>query len=236
MPTRLNRQSFMGKTLVTLLQGRARQEPTTKVYTWLADGDRESACLTYSDLDRRARAIASHLQSLKLRKKMALLLYGPGLEFVEALFGCLYAGIIAVPAYVPGSARENPRIEGMLHDAGCGVALTTADSLEAVSQLVARTAPKIVCLATDLIGDEGGEDWGEGEGHEDDVAYLQYTSGSTAAPKGVMVTHANVLANLKSIAEQGGFSASSVSVTWLPHFHDMGLIYGMLQPLFSGFP
>ncbi|MBZ5521674.1 MAG: amino acid adenylation domain-containing protein, partial [Acidobacteriia bacterium] len=238
MSTRRKTESFPGRTLVALLRGRIQQEPSKKVYTWLADGDRESAYLTYSDLDRRARAISSQLQSLKLRKKTALLLYGPGLEFIEALFGCLYAGIIAVPAYVPGSARENPRIDGMLDDAGCGVALTTADSLEAVSQLVARTgtAPKTVCLATDLIGDEGIGDWAEGNSHADGVAYLQYTSGSTSMPKGVMVTHANVLANLKSIAEQGGFSASSVSVNWLPHFHDMGLIYGMLQPLFSGFP
>ncbi|HEX7286795.1 MAG TPA: amino acid adenylation domain-containing protein, partial [Candidatus Angelobacter sp.] len=236
MSARLDRQSFPGRTLLALLQERSQQGPSTNAYTWLADGDRESSSLSYSDLDLRARAIAAHLQSLKLRRKRAVLLYGPGLEFAEALFACFYAGLVAVPAYVPGSARDYPRIERILQDADCGITLTSAATLDAVSQVVSQCAPESLCLATDTVNRDLYPDWVDPETQESDLAYLQYTSGSTSTPKGVMITHANVLANMASIAAHGGFSDSSVSVSWLPHFHDMGLIYGFLQPIYSGFP
>ena len=167
-----------------------------------------------------------------------MLLFGPGLKFLEALFGCFYAGIIAVPAYVPGTRRDHPRIAGILRDADCGLVLTSGDSLEPVTTLLHSVDPDAVCVATDRIETEQAGNWSElliNIDH-DDVAYLQYTSGSTSSPKGVMITHANVLANLSYIAAQGGFNDESVSVSWLPHFHDMGLIYGFLQPLFSSFP
>ena len=232
----LDRAVFPGETLLTLLQSQTQRTPSTRILTWLADGDRESSSFSYSQLDQRARAIAAHLQSLRLKRKRAVLLYRPGLEFVEALFGCFYAGFVAVPAYVPGSVREYPRIEGILQDSDCGITMTTSDSLNVVSQVIAQSAPGSLCLATDTIGNELSSNWVDPGTRASDLAYLQYTSGSTSAPKGVMITHANVLANMESIAAQGGFSDSSVSVSWLPHFHDMGLIYGVLQPIFSRFP
>ena len=210
--------------------------PFKKLYIWLSDGDRESASFSYAELHLRARAIAAHLQTLELSRKRAVLLYGPGLNFIEALFGCLYAGWVAVPAYVPGSSREYPRIEGILRDSDCGVTLTAADSLPVVSEVLARAAHDCVSCATDTVPTELGNNWRQPEIDPSHVAYLQYTSGSTSAPKGVMVTHANVLANMESIAAHGNFTDSSVSVSWLPHFHDMGLIYGFLQPLFNRFP
>jgi amino acid adenylation domain-containing protein len=225
-----------GKTLVALLQARAQHEPSRKLYTWLAGEDHEKSYLSYSDLDRRAQAIAVGIHSLKLKRKRALLLYRPGLEFIEALFGCLYAGVVAVPAYVPGSVREYPRITSILTDADCGLALTTADSHDAISQLFTRSGTDTPCMTTVAVCDAESHAWIDPGIRGSDVAYLQYTSGSTSAPRGVMVTHANVLCNLASIATHGGFGKSSVSVSWLPHFHDMGLIYGVLQPLFSQFP
>src|SRR5258708_6715222 len=126
-------RSIATGTLANLLEERAQQHPDVKVYKWLADGECESAALSYAELDRRAQVIAAELRSLKLKPAVALLLYRPGLEFIEALFGCFYADVIAVPAYVPGSNRDRPRIQAMFHDAGCGAVLTTSDSLDGVS-------------------------------------------------------------------------------------------------------
>jgi len=229
-------ESKSGPTLVSALQHLAQSCPSKTVYTWLVDGEREGATLSHGELDGRARSIAWKLCSLRLRKKRALLLYGPGLEFIEALFGCLYAGVIAVPAYIPGSSRDHPRIQAILHDADCGVVLTSRASLDAVEQFLTACGRDALCLATDSVEDIPASGWSAPLPRAGQIAYLQYTSGSTAAPKGVMITHANVVENLKYIAAQGSFDESTVSVSWLPHFHDMGLIYGILQPLFTGFP
>src|SRR5258708_36389243 len=121
-----SQRSMTAKSLVALLRERAEQSPETNIFRWLADGERESSALTFGDLDRRARAIAFHLRSLKLKQSRAALLYGPGLEVIEALFGCFYAGIVAVPAYVPRTEREHPRVEGILRDADCGVVVTSS--------------------------------------------------------------------------------------------------------------
>jgi amino acid adenylation domain-containing protein len=223
-------------TLTNLLRSRVQQDPARTIYTWLVDGERPGASFSHADLDRRARSIACRLQALNLQRNRALLLYGPGLSFVESLFGCFYAGVVAVPAYTPGLGRDLHRIEGIQRDADCGVVLTASGSLEEVSRVVSRIAPHAVCMATDTVEDVGDSDWRHPGTAPDQTAYLQYTSGSTSAPKGVMVTHANVLENLKYIAAQGGFDQTSVSINWLPHFHDMGLIYGIFQPLFSRFP
>ncbi|MGZ4857994.1 MAG: amino acid adenylation domain-containing protein [Candidatus Angelobacter sp.] len=226
---------FAPGTLGTLLMQRAQQHPRMQVYRWLANGSQKGASLTFAELDRRARVIATKLQSCTVPGARAILLYRPGLNFIEALFGCFYAGVIAVPAYVPASRRDHPRIEILLRDAGCSTALTTADSLETVAALTRDACDNVICVATDAI-EENGLEWVNRDTGRNEIAYLQYTSGSTSAPKGVIVTHGNVLANLHSIASHGDFGESAVSVNWLPHFHDMGLIYGILQPLYSRFP
>ncbi|HWF03454.1 MAG TPA: AMP-binding protein, partial [Candidatus Angelobacter sp.] len=229
------REQFAIATLSDLLIERARLYPSMKVYRWLANGSKEDDSLTFAKLDKRAKEIACQLKSCAKPGDRALLLYGPGLDFIEALFGCFYAGVIAVPAYVPGSRREYPRIETLMHNASCTVALSTGNHLEAVSEFITSCKTKVKCLATDLIAHQPPEEM-ERAVPAGDVAYLQYTSGSTSDPKGVIVTHSSVLANLQSIAAHGGFDANTVSVNWLPHFHDMGLIYGILQPIYSCFP
>ncbi|HEY6351944.1 MAG TPA: AMP-binding protein, partial [Candidatus Angelobacter sp.] len=208
----------------------------SRIYTWLKDGEHEGRALSYADLDRRARCVAATLQSLRPKPRNALLLYAPGLEFVEALFGCLYADIVAVPAYVPGNNRELPRIKGILRNAGCEIVLSTHDSLETVRKMFGANDLKVRYLATDTADDGMWEQWTGSQASRDQIAYLQYTSGSTSAPKGVKVSHANALENLQYIAAQGGFTESSRSVNWLPHFHDMGLVYGILQPMYTRFP
>jgi len=229
------RSSSSIRNLVELLESRAQAQPAARPYLWLTDGEHEGPALSYADLDQKARRIAAMLQSISNKGETALLLYSPGLQFIEALFGCFYAGIIAVPAYAPGSTRELARVEGMLRDAGCGIALTSEGTLDSVRKTIAAISPKILCLATDSIEDEAAT-FKSHHPQADHAAYLQYTSGSTSSPKGVMVTHTNVLENLKYIQTSGGFTETSLSVNWLPHFHDMGLIYGILQPIFTGFP
>src|SRR6185312_14660432 len=148
MFTQDNLKAVSEKSFTTLLLDRAQQWPSTRVYTWLVDGESEGASLSYADLDRRARSIAGALQSLKCKRKRALLLYGPGLAFIEALFGCFYAGVTAVPAYAPRSNCDHSRIEAILQDSDCDIALTTGDLFPGVRQMLDHAYPDIVCLAT----------------------------------------------------------------------------------------
>src|SRR5262245_21043977 len=221
--------------LANLLRVRAEREPQMKLYTWLRDGEREAGTLSCMDLDRRAQAIAARLQSSALKRKRALLLYPPGLDFIQALLGCFYAGVVAVPLPMPRPNRDTRKLAAVLRDADCEITLITQGSSEAVSNAISLIKPQMVCIATDAIPDDEREGWKSQLGDGKEVAYLQYTSGSTSLHKGVMVTHANVLANVRYFAVEGDFHDASLSVSWLPHFHDMGLIYGLFQPLFSGF-
>ncbi|MGZ4843234.1 MAG: AMP-binding protein, partial [Candidatus Angelobacter sp.] len=166
---------FAPGTLGTLLMQRAQQHPRMQVYRWLANGSQKGASLTFAELDRRARVIATKLQSCTVTGARAILLYRPGLNFIEALFGCFYAGVIAVPAYVPASRRDHPRIEILLRDAGCSTALTTADSLETVAALTRDACDNVICVATDAI-EENGLEWVNRDTGRNEIAYLQYTS------------------------------------------------------------
>ncbi|AFZ09439.1 amino acid adenylation domain protein [Oscillatoria nigro-viridis PCC 7112] len=222
--------------LVELLQHRALHQPEQK-YTFLLDGKTETASLTYRELDAIARSHAVRLQTLGVAGERALLLFPPGLDYLAAFFGCLYAKAIAVPLYPPKLKRNLAKISAIAKDAGATVAIAPARHLENLEQLCEQ-APELKGLhwlsAEMLAGD--GEKWQQPPIHPDEVAYLQYTSGSTSTPKGVMVSHANVLYNIEYIHRGFDHDAESVAVTWLPHFHDMGLIDGLLKPLYLGIP
>jgi acyl-CoA synthetase (AMP-forming)/AMP-acid ligase II len=223
--------------LVALGRERAATHGETPLYTFLPDrGPEEGAQLTCADLDRRARAIAATLQQLGAGGQRALLLYPPGLEFIASFFGCLYAGVVAVPAYPPRSARALPRLLEIARDARPAVALTTAELRTAIGGLAA-SVPELGALrliATDEVATGAAEDWRDPGLTGDSLAFLQYTSGSTAAPKGVMVSHGNLLHNEEMIRQAFGQKAESVIVGWLPLYHDMGLIGNVLQPLYLG--
>ncbi len=227
--------------LVTLTRERAQRHPERPLYAFLADGeipDKAAAdselpeSSSYGDLDGTARAIAAELQARGLSGQRALLLYPAGPDFVNAFFGCLYAGVVAVPAYPP-QRREAGRTETLLRDSGARCILTTEGLARRLQKAIEAPAD-VQWLATDQIDDAAAESWHPHTPDADDLAFLQYTSGSTAQPRGVRVAHRHVLANQAMIYRAFGHDADTVVVSWLPLYHDMGLIGGMLQPLYAG--
>jgi len=228
-------------TWVDLLRDRTQQRPDLRVCTFLVDGEAKEVSLTYAELETRARAIAAELQSRHGRGDRALLLYPPGLEYIAAFLGCLYAGLVAVPVYPPHPARLEltlPKLRSVAGDVRPQVVLTTTAGFSLAGSLADKLPAlcSLPWLATDdLCGELAGQ-WRDPRVTADTVALIQYTSGSTAAPRGVMLTHANTLHNSAVIQAALGNSAHSIGVIWLPPYHDMGLVGGILQPLYLGSP
>jgi acyl-CoA synthetase (AMP-forming)/AMP-acid ligase II len=228
-------------TLVEILRWRALQQPEQRAYTYLVDGETEGDHLTYAALDCQARSIGALLQSYRARGERALLLYPAGLEFIAAFFGCLYAGVIAVPLPPPNPAqpqRTLPRLRAMISDAQPLVVLTTAAILSKTEGLFtqAHELQKMRWLATDKVTGSLAQEWRDPAVTSNTLALLQYTSGSTAEPKGVMISHGNLLHNSAYIDHLFALIRDSVTVTWLPAFHDMGLTNGVIQPVYKGGP
>jgi amino acid adenylation domain-containing protein len=230
--------------LVELLCARASESTRENAYVFLGDGETESGRLTFADLDTRARAIAARLQALEIAGERALLLYPPGLDYIEAFFGCLYAGVIAVPAYPP-TRQHLARLQAVMADASPTVIMTTAElagrfrddlvgcAARTDSGYVAQNAP-YQWLATDTVASCEARRWRMPALKPENLAFLQYTSGSTGNPKGVMVSHGNLLANQEATRQSFGHNEHSTVVGWLPLYHDMGLIGNILQPLYVG--
>ncbi|HEY1349822.1 MAG TPA: fatty acyl-AMP ligase [Ktedonobacteraceae bacterium] len=229
-----------GDSLIHCLQRRSVEQPERLAYTFLRFGGENHETLTYAQLDRRARAISVHLRLRGTEGRPVLLLFPSSLEYIAAYFGCLYAGAIAVPAYVPHSARDLPRIEAIAVDAGAELALTTTRARSRVTRWLERVPAlaHLHWLASDEMEAEDPGSWPGRTVAGSDLAFLQYTSGSTAAPRGVMVSHGNLMQNLATIHAFWRVEdiVNPVSVSWLPIFHDMGLIMGILSPLYSGYP
>ena len=224
---------FKFSTLVELLEYRAEQ-PNQVAYTFIGQG--EEARITYGELEQQARVIAAHLQSRKACGERALLLYPPGLDFIAAFFGCLYAGAIATPAYPPRPNQNLSRLQAIMADAQATIALTTQPLLTNIERRFAQN-PDLAALhwlTTDNLASVV-PDW-EPKVDRETLAFLQYTSGSTGTPKGVMVSHGNLLHNSALIQQRFEHTPNSQGVIWLPPYHDMGLIGGVLQPLYAGFP
>lgn len=220
-------------TLVQMLRRWADEQPSDVALTFLADG-MEAERLTYGDLDRRARSVAVRLLERHRPGDRALLLYPPSLEFVVAFFGCLYAGITAVPAYPPGS-RTMDRLLAILADSEPSIVLVPASIAPVVRAGLGAQAglPHLPVLLTDE-GPDRSSGWTEPGIGSHTVAFLQYTSGSTSAPKGVIITHGNLVDNERTICRAFSHDHCLVVVNWLPLYHDMGLIGGVLQPLYVG--
>ncbi len=220
-----------------MLRHRALNDAARRAFVFLPDGENEGANLTFAQLDERARLIAARLQTLADPGDRALLLYPPGLEFMAAFFGCLYAGVIAVPSYPPKRNRTDTRLQTISADAGARLVLTDQTVLAEIEKRLQHT-PELKALhwlATDALDAASDSDWSEPNIRPSDLAFLQYTSGSTTTPKGVMVSHRNLLVTLDDLDRGWDHTPESVMVTWLPIFHDMGLIYGALMPLYKGF-
>lgn len=231
------------ETLISVLLDHNDREPDRRAFTFLGDGETESAWLTYESLASQAQGIAARLLDLRARGERALLLYPDGLEFIPGFFGCLMAGVIGVPVSPPHPNRLKqtlPRLVAISRDSGAKMILTTRLMLAMKAELTAHapTLDDLEWIATDLAAGESpvGSFPGERAARRDDVAYLQYTSGSTGTPRGVMVTHGNVLHNERLIQRACHHDRDSLFVSWSPLFHDMGLIASVLQPLTVGFP
>lgn len=225
-------------TLVDLLRKRALQQQSQVGYTFLIDGEAQEVNLTYQALDQKARSIAAKLQSMKATGERALLLYPPGLEFIEAFFGCLYAGVTAVPVYPPRRNQRMARLQAIVKDAQASFALTTTSVLTNIEHSL-KQEPELATLYyvnTENLTDNFALSWQPLKISSDALAFLQYTSGSTGTPKGVMVSHGNLLHNQEMIKTAFQHTQESIVVGWLPLFHDMGLIGNVLQPLYGGFP
>ena len=223
--------------LVDSLRYWTEQTPQATAF-YFSDGEDEEIRLSYEGLDQRARAIGSHLVSRGLRGERVMLLYPPGLDFVTGFMGCLYAGATAIPAYPPRRNRYMSRIDAISEDAQAKAALTVSDVADRVDGLL-KQAPSLraaTWIATDKIPDEAADGWEPPNLCDDTLAVLQYTSGSTGNPKGVMLSHANMIHNCRLIVHAFEAGREVVGMSWLPTYHDMGLVGGVLMPLFIGCP
>jgi acyl-CoA synthetase (AMP-forming)/AMP-acid ligase II len=220
-----------------VLQEAVQTRPNEPVYTFTTNYGRDVSTIKYAELHEQARKIGYTLYRKGYQGQRVLLLYAPGLEYIVAFWGCLYAGVIAVPVYPPAINRPMDRIEAIIEDAKPVAAMTTSVFLKLLTQHFAQNLrfQHIECIATDILSPlESTVAWQTANVRSEDIAFLQYTSGSTAKPKGVMVTHHNLLCNEQIIYEAFDHSPNTIVAGWLPFYHDMGLIGNILQPLFLG--
>ncbi|MEZ4774222.1 MAG: AMP-binding protein [Bacteroidia bacterium] len=226
-------------TLVDLLTSRAESNSHKLACAFLEKGELPTHEFTYDQLDLRARAIAARLQALGLSGERAILLYPSGLDYIAAFFGCLYAGVIAVPVYPPQMGKQIDRVLAIVKDSGAKAFLTNQEIMKAIGLFM----PELVAgnpeawIATDQIENKESTQWHTPAITGQSLAFLQYTSGSTGNPKGVCVTHQNLLHNERMISEAFRHQEGEmIGVGWLPLYHDMGLIGNIIQPIFVGQP
>ncbi len=218
------------KNLVLVLQDRAKRRPHQSAYLFLNDDQQEPLSITYGELDKRARAIAVYLQSKDLFAQRVLLLYPMGLDFICAFMGCLYAGAIAVPVIYSNDdnfKKSLPILNAIADDAEIHCILT------AQNHLTLNNKP-ILILDTRDLNDELSIMYQLPLIQDDTIAYLQYTSGSTSAPKGTIIRHGSLTHSLVENAKAWNYKKSSISLTWAPHSHVYGLVCGQLTPLYHG--
>lgn len=228
--------------LMHILHGRAVSNPDQTAFIFIQDGDESEEHITYRELHQAAIDLSHSLLEIAKPGDRALMLFPPGLDFIKALFGCFYAGVIAVPAYPPRKNRSLERLRLLVNDSGSSLVLSTDDIRQSAERSFADVTelqgipwitpnPPIPQSSNLQISNLQ-----ISKSPNPDIALLQYTSGSTGHPKGVMVTHRNIIRNAEYIRQSFALSPKSVSVTWLPSFHDMGLIDGVLVPVYTGFP
>ena len=226
-------QSF-GEILAHQAQDRAERG-----FTYLIDGEQQEVFISYAELDRQARSLAKILSEHGLTDEQVILLFPPGLEFISALFGCFYAGAVAVPLAPPNPKRMQDdllRMAVLTRDARARAVLTT-QMIYGIFKSLPDVDPAFTALKFIVIEDaisQPARSWEPPRIASDHLAFLQYTSGSTGTPKGVMVTHANLLANEEFLKRACQLDGDSIGVSWLPMFHDFGLIGFVLQPVFLG--
>ncbi|MDO0917728.1 fatty acyl-AMP ligase [Streptomyces sp. DT2A-34] len=239
----------MVRSLVDLLTTHASHHPDRTAFRYLVTGDHDGEIqeISYGRLAERSRAVAAWLQERGLTGSRAMLLYPPGPEFICGYLGCLAAGVVAVPGVPPQGRAQNhralTRMKRLIADADAKVILGGREVITALSGMVEHLPDlaDITLVVTEDIPDEAAASWREPDLTADSVAFLQYTSGSTSAPRAVMVTHGNLLANERVITERMGHTPDTIAeyghemfVSWLPVYHDMGLIGPVLNTVYLG--
>lgn len=234
---RVNSNQNDYQNLIELVQDRAHTLGDTILYTFIRDNLDEAGALSFADLHESSKALAALFLEVLDPGDRVLLLYPSGLEYIRAFFACLYAGMVAVPAYTIQSAKDHGRLNSIVQDSDAKIACTISD-LKDVTEGWLEQQPnhKLRLICTDKINIKSAPSSWQCNIKRDDIAFLQYTSGSTGSPKGVMVSHGNLLHNTSLIRQGFGVSEEHVGASWLPPYHDMGLIGGVLVPLFSGLP
>ena len=221
--------------IVEVLRHRAHHQGEQLAYAFLRDGEALEEPMTYGLLDRRARTLAAMLLERARPGEPVLIVLQPGLGYIAALFGCFYARLVAVPSFPPRARRLAGTLSAIAHDCHPAVILTDAGSDAGVAAQFA-TDPTLARVPRLVVGADTWTSEIAVDGASPDpadLALLQYTSGSTGNPKGVMVSHGNLIDNLEAAVRRFGIGASSRGVTWLPPYHDMGLVAGTLQPVYS---
>lgn len=220
-----------------VLSGTAQERPHATAFRFHSEQPGEVAEVSWAELDSRARGIAAELAALGLAGRSAVLLFPAGLDYVAAFFGCLYAGVVAVPAYPPSrNARSTERLAAIVRDCGADTALTTAVIRDRLAPRLASSdgVPPLRLVATDAMTQADAPAWRAPRLGEDDIAFLQYTSGSTSTPRGVVLSHGNLLHNTAMIARVFELDEDMRGVSWLPMYHDMGLIGSVMGTVRAG--
>jgi acyl-CoA synthetase (AMP-forming)/AMP-acid ligase II len=244
IPGNISGLSSAPEIITDLIDVRAAATPDCIAYRFCRDDEFGSDTITYRGLRTQTRQIASALSRLISAGERVVVACPPGLDFVRCFLGCLYAGAIAVPTYPPFRLGHRPtveRFERIVDDSGAAAVITNtvlAAGLRALSSGGASLRGVQILDSNELgsIPEENSEDIPARRLRPEDPAMLQYTSGSTMEARGVVLTNANLIYNSEMISRLFGSSEASRGVIWLPPYHDMGLIGGILQPLFAGFP
>ncbi|MDG0032507.1 fatty acyl-AMP ligase [Priestia sp. Y58] len=222
--------------MIDLLSHKVMIHPEKVVYTFLSNDNQDETNITYQELHMYAKQIAAYLQHLGLEGQRALLMYPSGIDYVKAFLGCIYANVIPVPVYPPGLSRNMLRLKAIMNDAATNIILTTTQLHSKISFHFSDELlnMNLKWIPIDDISHDYQDQWSQPKIDKESLAFLQYTSGSTSSPKGVMVTHGNILHNEAMIKAACQHNKDTVMLGWLPMYHDMGLIGNILQPLYLG--
>lgn len=231
---RINTLLTQNRTLVDVLNYRAEVTPQSLAFHFLDERNLDNNTLSYQALNEQAKSVAVYLRQQGLKQgDRVLLILKPGLPLIEAFFGCLFAGVIAIPVYPPTNTQYTKKILSIIENAQPAVIFSDSAINQAYLQALFEGFP---ILEYQSLDKHLAQDWRRPEINADTVAFLQYTSGSTSEPKGVIIRHGNLLDNLSIVHEYFDISEQSIILGWLPPYHDMGLIGKILQPVFAGAP
>lgn len=236
----VNEEPYLCNNLIEILHYFIDKNNRTIPFTYLdyTSGSANDKKTTYQDIDLKARRIAALLQTRGNFGDRILLIYPAGLDYICAFFGCIYAGMIAVPAYPPLNERLHYRLEKIAENCDAKIALSTSDIIASLnmSDKITPSLKEVVWLSTVDSLDGFEHLWLQSDISREDIAFLQYTSGSTGMPKGVKVSHKNLLHNLSAIAASLHFMPNDHHFSWLPPYHDMGFVGALLGSFAASIP